>query len=202
MEKLVLLIYGENVPSSKHIGKIARKYGKYYMRDMKKEDFHEGDYYEVRIDHRYTGLTKRDGGYSQVTAVKREYFLKFINIFKSISSNVSVCSENHEHPSASLSGLEFEGYCYYLKEKSQKIMFLDACWKEIERISTEELYKKLDFKNPDWSLFSPKTETYDITEMEWYRAQELDKRWLIVGSNKDTGREFKNWIKGLMQKTK
>jgi hypothetical protein len=203
MEKLVLLIYGVRIPPAKHIEKIAKKYGHYYLRDKDRENFDEGDFYEVRIDDRYTGLDKRNGGYSQITAVRKEYLPRFIHIFKSIGSNVALCSEDHEHPTVSISGMEFEGYCYYLKDQSYKIMFLDACWIEKERKkSNEELYrlwseKKLDFKNPDWSLFSPKTESYDLTEMEWYRAH--DKRWFIVEANKNTQKAFEKWVKGLVQ---
>lgn len=201
----MLLIYGEKIPPTKHIGKIARKYANYYNRNKKKLDFHTEHYYEVRIDTWFTGLEKREGGYSQVTAVKKEYLLQFINIFKSISSNVTLCSENHEHPTALISGLEFEGYCYYLKDVSQKIIFLGACWIEKGRISPEEQFKlwieSKRNKNPDWSIFSPKVEMHELREMDWYKGQTKDKRWLIVRSNKNTNKEFEKWIKGLMLKS-
>jgi hypothetical protein len=205
MERIVLLIYGEKVPPTKHIGKIARKYAYYYNQDKNNLDFHNEHYYEVIIDTFYTGIEKREGGYSQVTVVKKEYLSHFISIFKSISSNVALCNENHEHPTATISGMEFEGYCYYLKDVPQKIIFLCACWIEKDSISKEEQYKlwiesKL-IKNPDWSVFSPKVELQELREMDWYKEQAKDKRWLIVGSNKNTNKVFEKWIKGLMLET-
>jgi hypothetical protein len=206
MERIVLLIYGEKVPPTKHIGKMARKYAYYYNQDKNNQDFHSEHYYEVTIDTWYTGLEKREGEYSQVTVVKKEYLLQFIIIFKNISSNVTICSENHEHPFASISGMEFEGYCYYLKDGTQKIIFLSACWIEKSSISKEEQYKlwiesKLN-KNPDWSIFSPKVELQELRELDWYKGQTKDNRWLIIGSNKNTNKEFDRWIKGLMLETK
>jgi hypothetical protein len=56
-------------------------------------------------------------------------------------------------------------------------------------------------KNPDWSIFSPKVELQELREMDWFKGQTSDKRWLIVGSNQNTNKEFEKWIKGLMLKT-
>jgi hypothetical protein len=95
----------------------------HYHQDKNNLEFHNEHYYEVIIDTWYTGLEKREVGYLQVTVVKKESLLQFINIFKSLSSNVTLCSENHEHPTASISGMEFEGYCYYLRTYHKKLSF-------------------------------------------------------------------------------
>jgi hypothetical protein len=45
-------------------------------------------------------------------------------------------------------------------------------------------------------------ELQELRELDWYKGQTKDNRWLIIGSNKNTNKEFDRWIKGLMLETK
>lgn len=133
METKVVLLYGEALPPFKHIEKIINKYYKYYLSDKDKEGFKEDNYYDIWIEERHTGLDAREERYYTPTvSVKIEFLPKFLNIFRALKGNVSLCKTNHEHPIVQISDVEYEGYCFYLDNGKEKVIFYDKLWMKVD----------------------------------------------------------------------
>lgn len=215
-------MYGDLIPTRKHIHKIADKYIRYYLNDKKKESHNEDEYCEITIEERYIGPGTK-GGYSPVVPIKYEYLTKFINIFKFFNCNICLCTENHEHPTSFIDGLVYEGYCYYMKDEEKKILFLEDYGMEDSGIPLDALYEKIlkdstfnvnllyedDFdvlyekisNNPtllDVFNLIPKNERYSIDNQEWYRTLPIEKRFKIVDVTIDTEKAFEQWLKEIV----
>ncbi|WP_342598057.1 hypothetical protein MHB48_10575 [Psychrobacillus sp. FSL H8-0483] len=174
MATKVVILYGDVLPPFKHIRKILNKYGKYYLRDMNMEDFQEDNYYDVRIEERHTGLTYREPlDAVPVIPVKKEYLSKLLNIFKALNGNVCLCKVNHEHPIAWVQGVAYEGYCFYLDNGEEKVLFLE------EYSDNEEQY-------------------FNVKELYWYKRIPQDKRWIQIDVNENTEKVFLQWLKDLV----
>ncbi|WP_223554260.1 hypothetical protein [Lysinibacillus sphaericus] len=170
----VMILYGDVLPPSKHILKILNKYGQYYLRDMNREGFQEDRYCDVRIEEQYTGLTYREPIYAcPVIPVKKEYLSKFLNIFKALNGNVSLCKEKHEHPYAWVLGVYYEGYCYYLDNEDKKILFLQE-------------------------YSDNGKQHFNVKELSWYSRIPKDKRWIQIDVNENTEEVFLQWLENLI----
>jgi hypothetical protein len=132
MEIKIILLYGEELPSLKHIEKITNKYYKYYQRDKGKEDFNKEDYYEIWIEERNTGLKVRNRYYTPTVPVKKEFLPKFLNIFRELNCNMCLCKTKHEHPIVEISGVEYEGDSFYIDDGQEKIIFYDKHWIKVD----------------------------------------------------------------------
>lgn len=199
-------MYGDLIPPHKHVNKIADKYIRYFLNDMKKESFTEDEYLEIRIEERYTGNKTRLWKYSPVVPIKHKYLIKFINIFKSFNCNICLCNENHEHPRSLMGGLEYEGYCYYMEDEEKKILFLEDYSYEVEDdgFDYDVIYEKISNNSAsyinllDWSNLIPKNERYSCDNQEWYRNLSIEKRYKIVDANTETEIAFEQWLKEIV----
>ncbi|MFJ7186456.1 hypothetical protein [Lysinibacillus xylanilyticus] len=227
MEKLVLLMYGDSLPPRKHIHKIADKYIRYFLNEMKNESLNEDEYCKIRIEERYIGLGTRSYGFPPIVPIKYEYLTKFINIFKSLNCNICLCTESHEHPTSYIGGFAYEGYCYYMKDEEKKILFLEDYGVENAGIELGVLYEKVlndptfnvnlldedDFdglyekitNNPTFldvfnDVFNsiPKNERYSIDDQEWYKTLPIEKRFKIIDINIETEIVFDQWLKEIV----
>ncbi|HZG14923.1 MAG TPA: hypothetical protein VE710_07890 [Candidatus Bathyarchaeia archaeon] len=146
MESKVLLIYGEVLPPYHHIEKIIKKYYQHYRKDkdMNKE-FQDDSYYEVWIEERYTGVCERKKrNYIPTVPVKKEFLARFINIFRALKGNIYLCNTKHEHPIVEIQGTEYEGYCFYLDNGTEKVIFYDTHWMTVEaNEDTEKILRQL-----------------------------------------------------------
>ncbi|MED4402582.1 hypothetical protein ABET41_09705 [Metabacillus fastidiosus] len=166
MEIKIVLLYGETLPPFKHIEKILNKYHQYYLSDKKKEGFSEDNYYDIWIDERYTGLKARNARYYTPTVpVKKEFLTKFLNIFRALKGNMCLCKQNHEHPIVEVSEIDYEGYCFYLDNETEKILFLE------------------EYRNNEGERFS-------VGELNWYKQLPGDKRWIQIAASEDTEKAF------------
>lgn len=205
LEELVLLLYGDDIPPHKHINKIANKYIHYFLKDKEKEGFIEDEYVEIRIEERYLGVQTRQWHWPPIVPVKREYLLKFINIFKSFTCHACVCNTNHEHPLVSIDGLDYEGYCYYMQDEDKKIIFLEEYGIEDEGVNLIELFETLEkdstftMNHLDMNDFIVQKERHHIGSQEWYRAAPVEKRFIIVEAHTDTELAMEQWIKEVAQ---
>jgi hypothetical protein len=173
LEKKVVLLYGSLLPPIKHIEKILWQFSRHYFRDKLKEDFNENNYFDVRVEQQYTGMEPREFSYSLGVYVKKEYLPKFIAIFKALKGNASLCKDIHEHPTAYISGIKFEGYCCYFDDIPEKIIFLvEYCDENDEYFSMEQ-----------WDA---------------YAKLPPDKRWITVDVAKDTNKVLKEWILNIL----
>ncbi|WP_075617395.1 hypothetical protein [Paenisporosarcina indica] len=216
---LVLLLYGDRLPPEAHINKIAKYYGKHYQKDRVKECFNENDYFEVRIEERYTGLDGRQEYIPIGVSVRKEYFSKFLKIFKSLKGNHCLCKLNHEHPNAIISGKHFEGSCYYLKDVEKKIMFveeftyeknedsnganfIDFFEQECDDVGYDADDIDIDFYKTVLNKFQetagPKNEWFSVVELDWYKKMPNAKRWKIADANENTGKVFEQWLNSLI----
>ncbi|MDM5360682.1 CPCC family cysteine-rich protein [Peribacillus sp. ACCC06369] len=132
MEIKVVLLYGEELTSLKHIEKITNKYYKYYLSDTGKGDFNKEDYYEIWIEERNTGLKVRNRHYTPTVPVKKEFLPKFLNIFRTLKGNMCLCKPKHEHPIVEISGVEYEGDSFYIDDGQEKIVFYDKHWIKVD----------------------------------------------------------------------
>ena len=205
MENLVLLMYGDSIPPQKHIHKIIDKYSKYFLNDWEKEDFPEEEYVEITIEERYLGLQTRKSEILPTVPIKYEYLSKFINIFKSFNCDICLCMDNHEHPIASIDDIEYEGYCYYLKDENKKILFLDEYSIENLEMNSSDYYEEL-IKESKFNLdflirenMIERRERHVIDDLEWYRNVPVAKRFKIVEANTDTEIAFEQWLKEMIQ---
>jgi hypothetical protein len=174
MERKIVLLYGEVLPPFKHIEKIVNKYYKYYLRDKDKEGFIEDNYYEIWIDERHTGLNAREPRYyTPAVPVKKEFLPKFLNIFRALKGNICLCKLNHEHPIAKVSEVEYEGYCFYLDNEKEKVLFL-------EEYCDEE------------------GESFNVKGLNWYKRIPKDEHWILVAANEDTEKVFLEWLRNLI----
>ncbi|WP_347488507.1 hypothetical protein ABDB91_14990 [Desulfoscipio sp. XC116] len=175
MQVKVLLLYGSVLPPFKHIDRIIRKYYKYYLNDKRKGDFIEDNYYEIWVEERYTGLSyRKNRNYITVVPVKQEYFSKFMAIFKELNGNVCLCKQNHEHLHVTMAGVDYEGYCFYLDNNEEKIIFLD------EYCENEEKW-------------------FSVNQLDAYAQIPLDKRWICVKADEDTEVAFKEWVADVLK---
>jgi hypothetical protein len=174
LETKVVLLFGSVLPPLKHIEKILWQFSRHYFRDQLKEDFNEDNYYDVRVEQQYTGMEPREFNYSFGVYVKKEFSPKFIAIFKALKGNAFLCKDKHEHPTAYISGIKFEGYCYYFDDVDEKIIFLTEYRDE-------------------------KDEYFSIKQWDAYAKLSPNKRWITVEATKDTDEVLKEWILNILQ---
>jgi len=167
IETKILLLYGEYVAPYYHREKIINKYHYYYMRDMKEPNFNLDDYYEVYIEERYTGSKNRNYYPTVGVRVKKIYFQKFIEIFKSLKGNLEICTRNHGHPIAHIKTIMYEGYCYVSDENH--VFFIES------------------FSIND-------NEEQSIDNIKWYKQTPENKRYIKVKKNLPFEKVFKQWI--------
>lgn len=205
MEKLVLLVYGDLMPPHKHIKRIVDKYIRYFLNDRKKEDFNEDEYVEIRIEERYIGLKTRLWHYPLIAPIKYEYFSKLLGIFRSFNCNICVCSDDHEQPTALVGEIEYEGYCYYMRDEEKKILFLEDYSMEHHSVDLDALCKNLsnkptsNFNQLDWNNLMPKNERHSVESQEWYRNLPVEQRFKIVDANTETELAFEQWLEEIVQ---
>lgn len=205
MEKLVLLMYGDLLPPHQHIKRIVDKYIRYYLNDKKKEDFNEDKYVEIRIEERYLGLKQREWYCPLITPIKYGFLPRFKSIFQSFNCGICLCTENHEHPTLGIGDLEYEGYCYYMRDDKKKILFLEDYGKQDDGIEIDALYEKLsnqaisNLNHLDWNNLMPKNERHSVESQEWYRNLPVEQRYKIVNANTETEIAFKQWLNEIVQ---
>ena len=205
MGKLVLLMYGDLIPPYKHIKRIVDKYIRYFINDKKNEDFNEDEYVEIRIEERHIGLKPREWHYPLITPIKLEYLSKFKSIFQSFNCNICLCTENHEHPTFVTGNIEYEGYCYYLRDDQRKILFLEDYVIENDGVDLDAVYKKMsnqinsNLNQLDWNNFMSKNERHSVESKEWYRRLPVQQRYKIVDANTKTELAFKQWMNEIVQ---
>lgn len=196
----MLLLYGDNIPPHKHINKIADKYIRYFLKDREIEGFTEDEYVEIRIEERFLGLHSRQSHYPPIVPVKKEYLSKFINIFKSFTCNVCICNTNHEHPIASINGIDYEGFCYYLKDEESKILFLEEYGIEDKGVNLfnldDMLEKNAAFTIDDFVMhnYSVNNKCHSMDQHDWYRTVSPENRYKIVAANTDTELALEQWL--------
>ena len=205
MEPLILLMYGDKLPPHKHIKKIVDKYINYYLNDTKKEDFNEDHYVELRIEERYLGLKQREWHDPLIAPIKYEFLSKFKRIFQSFNCTICLCTENHEHTTASIGDLEYEGYCYYMSDVQEKILFIEEYGKQDDDVEMDVLYEKLsnqvisNVNHLDWHNIMPENERNSVESQEWYRNLPVEQRFKIVNANTETDTAFKQWLNEMIQ---
>lgn len=179
----ILLMYGDNIPPHKHINKIIDKYIRYFLKDRETPNYNEAEYIELWIEERYLGSKARPWQYPNTLAIKHEYLSKLIAIFRSFNCSISLCSTSHEHPIAVIDGIEYEGYCYYMRDGKQKIMFIEH------------------YADRDDNKFAREccSQNYCIENKEWYKKLPADKKYKISNQNTNTELEFEQWLRSLMQ---
>lgn len=215
---LVLLIYGNVLPPKNHILKIVKSYGKQYRNDMTKINFNEDNYYDIRIEERYTGLESREDASNIVVPVKKEFLSKFVNIFNNLVGEICLCKTNHEHPMAIINGKHYEGYSYYLVHEEKQILFVEEYSNEKSNETSDgnfiELFELIsekpgfDMNNIDldhlgtimnsFSEHHPEKKWFSVKELDWFIQSPQSKRWVTADANADTCRIFEHWLISLI----
>ncbi|WP_139489486.1 hypothetical protein [Brevibacillus dissolubilis] len=132
MKPKVLLIYGDALPPFQHIQKIINTYNKYFLND-RENGVSADQYYEIWITVRHTGRSGRKQlDYTPTVPVKIAFLPRFLAIFEALKGTVHLCQTKHEHPTIELSGMEYEGYCYYLDNEKEKIIFYENLWTKVD----------------------------------------------------------------------
>lgn len=142
--------------------------------------------------------------YPLITPIKHEFLSRFKSIFQSFNCDICLCTENHEHPTLGIGNLEYEDYCYYMKD-DKKNLFLEDYGKQDDGIEIDALYEKLsnqaisNLKHLDWNNLMPKNERHSVESQEWYRNLPVEQRYKIVNANTETEIAFKQWLNEIVQ---
>ncbi len=126
MEKLTLLLFGENFPPHRHLHKLSNKFINIFLKEREKEQFRESDYYEVLIEERYLGDEQREYLYTPVIPIHKDFLHQVESIYANLNAEMILCSIQHEHPIVYINQIEYEGYCYYAKNSNEKILFFES----------------------------------------------------------------------------
>jgi hypothetical protein len=90
--------------------------------------------------------------------------------------NLCLCSQNHEHLTATILGVDYEGYCYYLDNNEEKIIFLEE-------------------------YCEGNKQCLSIKQLNAYSKIHPEERWIFASKDIDTNVVFKEWINSIIKST-
>ncbi|MED3802173.1 hypothetical protein P4562_09550 [Lysinibacillus xylanilyticus] len=126
MEQLILLLFGEKLPPSRHLHKLSNKFINLFLKEREKESFRESDYYVVYIEEYYFGDEQRKSIFPPAIPVHKDFLHQVQSIYGNLNAEMVLCTMQHEHPIAYIDNIKYEGYCYYAKDSNEKILFFDT----------------------------------------------------------------------------
>ena len=126
MESLTLLIYGTNIPPHKHLHKLGNKFINQFLKVRETEKFNDDEFYEVIVEEESLNGEKRNYIHAPVIPVHKNYLENLLKVYGNINATVTLCTQEHEHPTVYFNEIEFEGYCYYELNSNNKILFFEV----------------------------------------------------------------------------
>lgn len=126
VKPLTLLIYGNKIPSHKHLHKLGIKFINHFMKVRNTVDFNDEEYYEVTIEEQSLNSTERNYITAPILPIHKNYLQNLLNVYGNLNATVTLCTEEHEHPLVYFNDIAYEGYCYYEWDTVIKICFFEV----------------------------------------------------------------------------